>query len=138
MTKFVKGYKNDAAVDIVLKHPLVIQPGFQEIELNVKFTPGEGEVAFLIARGSTAAKGILPIGVAIDTGYTGNITAWVFNASGMKHEFKTGERVFSIVNLQLGSDRVEFTVSKEGERGSNKKGSSNTPMFTQLSMFEEE
>lgn len=124
MNNFVRGYKKDAGVDIVLDEALVIIPGFQTINLNVEYTPGDGEAAFLISRGSTAAKGILPIMVAIDTGFTGKVTAWVFNASGRTHTFQPGDRVFGIVNLKLGEDRVEFVVAKEGERGANKLASS--------------
>jgi len=124
MTQFVRGYQKDAGVDIVLEHPLTIIPGFQAIQLKTQYTPGDGEVAFLISRGSTANKGIFTIMVAIDAGYDGNITAWVFNASGVTHNFCAGERVFAIVNLKLGEDRVQFTVAKEGKRGANKLASS--------------
>lgn len=124
MSEFVRGYKKDAGVDIVLDYPLTIIPGFQVIHLTSKYTPGDGEVAFLISRGSTANRGIFPIMVAIDTGYDGFLTAWVFNASGMVQHFEKGDRVFGIVNLKLGEDRVEFEVAKPGERGSNKLASS--------------
>lgn len=124
MTQFVKGYSKDAAVDVILEHPMVLQPGLNEFVLPVQYTPAEGEVAFLIARGSTAKKGILPFPVAIDAGYSGKITAWVFNASGVIHTFMAGDRAFSIVNLKLGEDRVDFQVAKDGERGSNKLASS--------------
>lgn len=124
MSQFLRGYKKDAGVDIILAQPLQILPGFQTIQLTTKYTPGDGEVAFLISRGSTANRGIFPLMVAIDTGYEGNITAWVFNASGLTHNFDTGDRVFSIVNLKLGEDRVDFDVAKKGERGFNKLASS--------------
>lgn len=124
MSEFVRGYKKDAGVDIVLDAELVIAPGFQTINLDAEYTPGDGEAAFLVSRGSTAAKGIMPIAVAIDTGFTGKITAWVFNASGRYHTFQKGDRVFGIVNFKLGEDRVDFVVAKPGERGSNKLASS--------------
>lgn len=120
MSKYVRGYKEDAGVDIVLDELLVIRPGFQRIELNTKYTPSDGEVAFLISRGSTANKGIFPIMVAIDTGYEGNLTAWVCNMSDQTHVFDKGDRVFGVINLKLGEDRVNFEVSKEGKRGTNK------------------
>lgn len=122
--KYQRGYKDDAGLDIVLDQPLTIKPGFQTIELNAQYTPDEGEVAFLISRGSTAAKGILPISVAIDAGYEGNLTAWVINHTDNTYHFEAGDRVFGIVNLQLGRDRVPFTVVKEGKRGGNKLNSS--------------
>jgi len=124
MGQFVRGYKKDAGVDIVLDEDLILLPGFQTINLKVKYTPGDGEAAFLISRGSTAAKGIFPISVAIDTGFTGNITAWIFNASGIIQTFVKGDRVFGIVNFKLGEDRVEYSIAKKGERGENKLASS--------------
>lgn len=124
MSQFVRGYKKDAGVDIVLTEDLIILPGFQVIDLGIQYTPGDGEAAFLVSRGSTAQRGIFPITVAIDTGYTGNVTAWVMNVSGVNHHFEKGDRVFGIVNLKLGEDRVEYTVAKDGERGDNKLASS--------------
>lgn len=123
-SRFVRGYKQDAGVDMVLEEDLVIQPGFQTITLDMKYTPGDGEVAFLISRGSTARKGIFPIMVAIDTGFTGYLSAWVINVSGMVQIFPKGDRVFGVVNLKLGEDRVDFAVAKEGKRGENKLASS--------------
>ena len=123
-SKYVRGYEKDAGLDIVLNDLLTIKPGFQTIVLPARYTPGDGEVAFLISRGSTAARGIFPIMVAIDTGYEGLITAWVVNTSSHTHRFLPGERVFGIVNLKLGEDRAEFEIMKKGERGSNKLASS--------------
>lgn len=124
MTEYVRGYKDDAGVDIVLDRPMLITPGFNKIELNTKYTPGEGEVAFLVPRGSTAAKGIFPIMVAIDTGYDGTLTGFIINATNERYVFKPGDRVFGIVNFKLGKDRVDFTIAKDGKRGSNKLASS--------------
>lgn len=134
MNQFIKGYKRDAAVDIVLDQKLDIEPGFNTIELPAQYTPADGEVAFLLSRGSTAAKGIFPIGVAIDPGYSGKITAWCYNMSGFKHTFNKGDRVFSVVNLKLGEDRVDYAVAKEGERGTKKLASSGGQTFEQLQL----
>ena len=124
MNKFVKGYADDAAVDIVLDDILEINPGYQTIVLPCKYTPDPNEVAFLLARSSTAKKGIFPIPVAIDTGYEGIIHAFVVNTTDRKQVFMPGERAFSIVNLVKGKDRVQFEVAKQGKRGSNWNNSS--------------
>ena len=122
---YIKGYEEDAAVDIVIAEDyLSIKPGFQIINLKTKYTPAPGEVAFLLSRGSTANKGIFPIMVAIDANYDGTITAWVVNVTNVTQVFSKDDRVFSIVNLKLGEDRVPFTVSKTGKRNNNKLGSS--------------
>ena len=124
MDKFVKGYAEDAAVDIILDDVLEIAPGYQTVVLPCKFTPGPNEVAFLLARSSTAKKGIFPIPVAIDTGYEGIIHAFVVNTTDRKQVFMPGERAFSIVNLALGKDRVKYDVAKPGKRGTNWNNSS--------------
>lgn len=124
MNNFVRGYKEDAGVDIVLDKELIIRPGFNQVELPCNYTPGEGEVAFLVPRGSTAKKGIFPIMVAIDTGYEGIIHGFIVNISQSTHVYLPGDRAFGIVNLKLGEDRVKYTISKEGKRGSNWNNSS--------------
>lgn len=124
MDKFVRGYADDAGVDIVLDDILEIRPGFNEIELPCHYTPGVGEVAFLVPRGSTARKGIFPIMVAIDTGYEGIIHAFVVSVNDRIQVFDKGDRVFGIVNLKLGQDRVNFEISKQGKRGDNWNNSS--------------
>ena len=124
MKDSVKGYEADAGVDIILDKDLVIRPGFNKVELSAKYTPGPNEVAFLLARSSTAKKGIFPIPVAIDTGYEGIIHAFVVNTTDRKQVFMPGERAFSIVNLVKGKDRVQFEVAKQGKRGTNWNNSS--------------
>lgn len=116
INRYVRGYKNDAGIDIILNDYLTIRPGLNVVELPAKYTPGEGEVAFLVPRGSTAKKGVFPIMVAIDTDYTGIIHGFVVNISETTHVWKPGERAFGIVNLKLGQDRAKFTVVKDGKR----------------------
>ena len=124
LNNYVRGYKNDAGVDIILNDYLTIRPGLNVVELPAQYTPGEGEVAFLVPRGSTAMKGIFPIMVAIDTDYTGIIHGFVVNVTDQTHVWKPGERAFGIVNLKLGQDRVKFEVAKQGKRTDNWNNSS--------------
>ena len=124
MNNFIKGYADDAALDIVLEDILEIKPGYQTIELPCTYTPGPNEVAFLIARSSTAKQGIFPIPVAIDAGYEGIIHAFVINTTDRRVVFDKGERAFSIVNLVKGQDRAKCTIAKPGKRGSNWNNSS--------------
>ena len=93
------------------------------------------EVAFLLARSSTAKKGIFPIPVAIDTGYEGIIHAFVVNTTDRKQVFMPGERAFSIVNLVKGKDRVQFEVAKQGKRGSNWNNNDNDETAEALLLF---
>jgi dUTPase len=123
---YQKGYEEDAALDIILNEKIEIKPGFSVIPLKgIYYTPELFEVAFIIPRGSTARNGIMTMMVAIDPGYTGELNAFVFNATNTTHYAEAGSRVFSIVNFEAAQIRAEYIVAKPGEsRGDNKLGSS--------------
>lgn len=123
---FVRGYEDDAGDDVIFTEHVMFRPGFNVINLPVQYTPEKDEVAFLVARGSTADKGIFPISVAIDTGYEGTIRAWVVNVSSETVVFNPGERAFSIVNFVKALSRAKnLKVTKPGQkRGTNAVGSS--------------
>lgn len=124
MDNFVKGYITDAAVDIVMDEDGSILPGFNRVKLPAHYKPSVGEVAIVSARTSTLNAGIFtPIGL-IDAEYEGTISAWVFNCSGLIFEYKAGDRLFSVVNLQLAPTRVNYTIEQNGKRGKNNLGSS--------------
>jgi dUTPase len=120
---FVKGYITDAAVDVVMTEDGVIIPGFSRIKLPVNYKPLAGEVAIVSARTSTLNAGIFtPIGL-IDSYYEGTISAWVFNCSGRAYHYKAGDRLFSVVNLQLAPTRAQPDILNIGPRGKNNVGS---------------
>lgn len=123
MNDFVKGYITDAAVDIIMDEGGIIQPGFSRIPLPAHYKPEAGEVAIVSARTSTLNAGIFtPIGL-IDANYEGAISAWVFNCSGKTYNYEAGDRLFSVVNLQLAPTRVRAQILNLGVRGENKLGS---------------
>lgn len=125
MDNFERGYEDDAGLDIVLDETLVLEVGLNNVELPCHYTPGKGEVAFLVPRGSTAKLGVFPIMVAIDTGYEGIIHGMIMNLSDRKQVFMAGTRAFGIVNLKLGEDRVDYKITKPGQtRGDKWNGSS--------------
>jgi len=124
MDKFVKGYKTDAAVDVVMEEDGHILPGFNRILLPVHYKPREGEVAIVSARTSTLNAGIFTLVGLIDPEYEGTISAWVFNCSGLTYAYKAGDRLFSVVNLQLAKDRVKYKLLSKHKRGKNNLGSS--------------
>ncbi len=123
MDEFIKGYLNDAAVDIVMEEDGVILPGFSRIKLPAHYTPVAGEAAVVCSRTSTVNAGILAQFGIIDADYTGQISAFVFNASGMNYEYKKGDRLFSVINLQVAPIRVKHKIENKTIRGKNKIGS---------------
>lgn len=123
MDNFVKGYVTDAAVDVVMEEGGVIIPGFSRIKLPAHYKPQVGEVALVSARTSTLNAGIFtPVGL-IDPEYEGTISAWVFNCSGIAYAYKAGDRLFSVVNLQLAPTRVRHQILVDGQRGRKNLGS---------------
>lgn len=122
--QFTKGYSEDAAVDIIMDADGKILPGFHRIKLPVGYEPQEGEVAIVSPRTSTLNAGIFTSIGLIDPGYKGTISAWVFNTSGKTYHYKKGDRLFSVVNLQLAPTRVSHKIEQKGKRGNNKLGSS--------------
>ncbi len=124
MDNFVKGYITDAAVDVVMDQDGVIPPGFSRIKLPAHYRPNVGEVAMVSARTSALNAGIFtPVGL-IDPEYEGTISAWVFNCSGLNYEYKAGDRLFSVVNLQVAPTRVKHSIVRNEARGKNNLGSS--------------
>jgi dUTPase len=121
MTDFIKGYTDDAAIDIVMPKDGSILPGFHKIPLSVKYTPRRGEVAIIVPRTRTLDAGIfVPVGL-IDANYTGTLSVWLFNCSGLTYKYKAGDRLFGIVNLKLAPDRVHCKyVNLTTVRGTNK------------------
>lgn len=122
---FVKGYITDAAVDIIMQEDGSIPSGFSRVQLPIKYTPEYGEVAVVVARTSTQNCGLfVPISL-IDPGYEGTISAWVFNTNPTQFDYKAGDRLFSVVNLQIAPPRVAFKiVNGLKPRGKNNYGSS--------------
>ena len=122
---FVKGYTDDAGVDIILSKDLVIRTGFENYELPINYRPEDGEVAFLMFRGSSARLGLIMTPVAIDANYDGEmLNLPIFNASSETIRFTKGMRAFSIINFVKARDRVQPRVLKHGKRGTNRDGSS--------------
>jgi len=124
MDNFVKGYIADAAVDIIMDTAGSILPGFSRIKLPAHYKPAVGEVAIVSARTSTLNLGIFVAVSLIDPEYEGTISAWVFNASGLTRHYEKGDRLFSVVNLQLAPTRVKYNIVNFNPRGKNNIGSS--------------
>ena len=125
--KFMKGYKNDAGVDVVLDKEVIFLPHkTTSVNLNVKVTPKKGEMAVLCARTSAAIKGLNVAMCPIDADFNGNITAIVHNVSNNIITYKPGESFCQWVGIKLCNiDNVsdKIIIKKEGKRTDGKLGS---------------
>lgn len=114
---FVKGYADDAGIDILLDKKVTFVPGeTQIVELPVKITPKEGTMAYLIERTSAAMKGLFVHSCPIDANYTGIIHAIVYNSSKNYVTYNVGEAFCQVVPITLASTLEKVPCKKEGKR----------------------
>ena len=120
--RFVKGYIDDAGVDIILDRDVTFMPmSTTTIDLNVNITPDISSAAFLCARTSAAQKGIQVAACPIDPFYTGNVSAIVTNISNDIITYKKGEAFCQYVQFEIiVNDNV--VTKKSGRRTDSKFG----------------
>ena len=113
---FTKGYDADAGVDILIDKDVMFEPGTTTIvELPVKVTPEEGQMAYLIERTSAAKKGLFVHSCPIDANYTGAVHAIVYNSSKFYVQYKVGEAFCQVVNVSINYPK-NVPCKKEGKR----------------------
>lgn len=113
---FTKGYAADAGVDILIDKDVIFEPGTTTIvELPVKITPEEGQMAYLIERTSAAKKGLFVHSCPIDANYTGVVHAIVYNSSKFYIQYKAGEAFCQVVNVSINYPK-NVPCKKEGKR----------------------
>lgn len=122
---FVKGYEDDAGIDICLQEDVVFMPmSTQSFSLKVNVTPKEGEMALLCSRTSAASKGIILAMCPIDPNYNGEVEAIVHNVSNSIIEYKKGEAFCQVVTVPFNKSNIDnVVVKKQGKRTSGKLGS---------------
>lgn len=120
--RFVKGYIDDAGVDIILDRDVTFMPmSTTTIDLNVNITPEASSAAFLCARTSAAQKGIQVAACPIDPFYNGNVSAIVTNISNDIITYKKGEAFCQYVQFEIiANDNV--LTKKAGRRTDSKFG----------------
>lgn len=120
--RFIKGYVEDAGVDIILDRDVTFMPmSTTTIDLNVQITPGENEMSFLCARTSAANKGLSVATCPIDANYSGNVSAIVHNMSNSIIVYKKGEAFCQYVTCKIIVNR-NVLHKKEGKRTISKFG----------------
>lgn len=124
ITRFVKGYEDDAGCDVILKNDATFMPmTTTKFDLEVQVTPKENEMSFLCSRTSAAAKGLIVAMCPIDPNFNGTVTAIVHNLSNDIIEYKKGEAFCQVVTTPIKHIIENAYVKKEGKRSSGKLGS---------------
>lgn len=119
---FLKGYKNDAGVDIVLDKDIIFEPNsINIIDLGISVKVKKGEMAYLISRTSAAKQGILVMQCPIDADYTGTINAITYNISRQTVIYPAGNSFCQIVYVPI-KYRIKCATKKKGRRTNSKFG----------------
>ena len=120
---FVKGYAEDAGTDVTLKEDVTFLPmSTQTVRLHVCVTPHEGELAYLCARTSAAAKGLCVAMCPIDPNYCGEVLAIVHNVSNDIIEYKAGEAFCQVVSMPFTNLVIPDKIKKVGTRTDSNRG----------------
>lgn len=121
---FMKGYENDAGVDILLKEDVIFMPmSSTSISLGVNITPKEGSMGLLCSRTSAANKGLIVAMCPIDPNYTGEVIAIVHNVSNNIITYKKGEAFCQVIIVPFDEQIPNVTIRKNGKRTDGKLGS---------------
>lgn len=122
--RLLKGYSNDAGVDIILTEDVIFMPlSTNTLDLKLVMTPPDGYFGILCSRTSAANKGLIVSTCPIDPDYNGSITAIVHNVSNNIIEYKKGESFCQIVIMPFKNIIKNVLIKKEGKRTDGKLGS---------------
>ena len=120
---FMKGYVDDAGIDIILQEDVTFMPmSTKSVGLKITFTPEEGKMGLLCARTSAAIKGLTVAMCPIDPNYTGEVVAIVSNVSNEIITYKKGESFCQLLEIEF-VNHDEIPCRKEGKRSDGKLGS---------------
>lgn len=121
-----KSHKEDSGMDLYLSKGFTLSPlETAVIGLNIGLETPIGYTAYLVPRSSIAKKGIIVHNALIDPGYIGEIHLIITNASNHTYEFKTGDRIASLIIVPVVN--IEWNRREElesSERGTGAFGSS--------------
>lgn len=126
LADFVRGYEDDAGVDIILQEDVTFMPmSTRTYGLKVSITPKEGQMSFLCSRTSAASKGLIVAMCPIDPNYSGEVTAIVHNISNNIITYKKGEAFCQAVCSPFVKifGNEEIVTKKKGKRSDGKLGS---------------
>lgn len=121
--RFEKGYIDDAGIDVILDRDVTFLPNSTTvIDLDVQYTPEEGQMGLIFPRTSAASKGINITMCPIDANYTGNVAAIVNNISNDIITYKKGQAFCQLVMVKIIPGTWGANVRKQGKRTDSRMG----------------
>lgn len=119
---FLKGYKNDAGVDVILDKEVTLKPNsINVVDLGVSVKVKKGEMAFLVSRTSAAKNSVLVMQCPIDADYSGTINAITYNFNDSPMIYPAGSSFCQIVYVPI-KYRIKCATKKKGRRTNSKFG----------------
>lgn len=122
-----RAHETDAGFDLYVSRPAVIEPNqFMDIHTDVQIAMPDGVWARIEGRSSTLRKrGLLVNTGIIDTGYTGELFAGVWNLTDEPVKVEVGERLAQLIFCPMViPELVMATQLPETDRGTSGFGSS--------------
>lgn len=120
-------YDGDAGYDLHVIEEVELAPGeYRDISCGFDMALPGGTWGLLIARSSTAQKGLAVNTVVIDQGYTGPMYVGVTNVGGRTAHVEFGDRLAQLVPMPLMTSSVgvsETDTLPPTDRGANGRGS---------------
>ncbi|MER0028467.1 dUTP diphosphatase [Corynebacterium sp. KPL4043] len=125
-----QAYKNDAGIDLALKHDVSVPVGAHRVgDTGVKVAVPRGHVGMIFVRSSTGIKRklVLSNGTGIiDSGFTGSIKISLHNTGDTTQHITAGDYIAQLVIIPIATnDIAEVRELPHTERGTNGIGSSN-------------
>ena len=120
-----QAYKDDAGIDLALKHPAIIPAGQHRLcHTGVHIAIPRGEVGMLFVRSSTGIKKhlVLSNGTGIiDAGYRGEIMLSLHNTGHRSQHIPAGHYIAQLVTVPITPNEIaevpELDNTQRGDKG---------------------
>lgn len=124
-----QAYKDDAGIDLALKHDLTVPVGTHRVgDTGVHVAVPRGHVGMVFVRSSTGIKNhlVLSNGTGlVDSGYRGAIKLSLHNTGDTKQHIPAGAYIAQLVVVPIATNNIaEVRQLPHSERGTNGIGSS--------------
>lgn len=121
-----RAHKDDAGLDLFAAETVYIAPhSYETVETGVHLEIPKGFVGLMTSKSGLMSKSGITCRGTIDSGYTGDVKAVMFNHSDKAYKVEQGNKVTQLVILPIVTPEIELVdYLEETERGANGFGSS--------------